>query len=668
MSFRNRYCRTLSLTICLIVVSNSAFADDSFFPLFKREQRRVMYHDPGTLPEASAYGAEYSFDLQPPTLAEPREYRASRPISLDEAIRIALEHVEVVRTLSGNLASTSGRTIYDAAIANTSVDRANAAFDPTLTINNTWSQNENPGGTVDPSTGLISQGNVSETYNTSIDVSKRNAIGGTTRFGFRDTRNYSQPSGLALNPVDAFSTELNYTQPLLRGGGLAANQAPIIIARLDTERSFFQFRGSMQDLVRGAIEAYWNVVAARTELWAREKQIEQATVALERAEARLRLGMSDITEVTQARSALANFKAQKIAADGALLNRESALQNILGLPAASYDRLVPVSPPLEEPISFDWSNTFRLAETRRPDIIELKLIWEADWQRYLQSKNQALPTLNATGLYRWDGLVGRTPTGQQVSTNGSEFTDWQLGINFSVPLFLREERAGLRSSELILSRDRANIKQALHATEHSLALTLRLLEQNYLQYQAFREVRAAAKLNLERQLAANAAGTEVLFLNVLQAISDWGNAVSQEAQALLQYNTTLATIERETGTILETHGIWFAEDQQCSVGPRWLNHRKGKLYPSAHRPTLNDARYPAGEKPSEEFFDLDDYPGHSTDGKKRTSPKEDKKTPVTDSIVPPDAAPTLSTMQQKTADDEESVIPLSEFLRAPLSR
>ena len=72
------------------------------------------------------------------------------------------------------------------------------------------------------------------------------------------------PSGFPLNPQNLSSVELSYTQPLLQGGGLRVELlAPVVIARLDTERSFYQYKDSVQELVRGTIEAYWTLVQAR---------------------------------------------------------------------------------------------------------------------------------------------------------------------------------------------------------------------------------------------------------------------------------------------------------------------------------------------------------------------------------------------------------------------
>jgi len=410
----------------------------------------------------------------------------------------------------------------------------------------------------------------------------------------------------------------------LRGAGVLANRVPIVLARIDTERSFFQLRDSLQELVRGVIEAYWSVVFARTDVWAREIQVQQADESLQRAESRLRTGFGDVTETAQARAALAQFRANLIAARANMLTREAALANILGLPPTEPVALVPTTPPTAERIEFDWNEVTQVAQVRRPDLIELKLVLEADQQRLLLARNQMQPNLDLVGLYRWNGLEGRMPDGTRIGTDGDSATDWTLGVNFSVPLFLRQERAAVRSAELLVTRDRAALEQGVHSARHILAVSFRNLDQFYLQYEAYREARDAARENLERQFAAYRVGQDVIFLNVLQAISDWGNSVSLQAQSLTQYNVELANLERETGTILETHGVFLYEDRFCSLGPLWLDRKQGRLYPESIQPGENADRYPAGAEPAEQFFDLKDYP---------------QRVPATDEPPPPDDAP-----------------------------
>src|SRR5205814_252981 len=136
---------------------------------------------------------------------------------------------------------------------------------------------------------------------------------------------------------------------------------------------------------------------------------------------------------------------------------------------------------------------------------------------------------------------------------------------------------------------------------HVLAGNVRNLAQFYEQYKAFRETRAAARVNLEQQLAEYRVG-RAIFLNVLQAITDWGNAVSAEAQSLSQYNTELANLERQTGTILETHGVRFTEERFRSIGPLG-RCAEPRCYPSSVVPGPNASRYPTSSEPIEAILD-----------------------------------------------------------------
>ena len=551
--------------------------------------------------------------LQSERLPQPAPTTVSRthddvepwPLSLDEAIRIALDNSEVVRVLAGITATSSGRTIYDPAIAHTEIDRQQARFDPSIDIRNTFNRFESPQALPDPfdPTATIIDGTRTDDYNLNLGLSKQLTTGGTASLGVNSNPTRFRPGTFPLNPQNRSSVDFGLTQPLLQGGGLAANLAPIVIARIETERSFFQFKDGIQNLVNGVVTAYWSLVLARTDVWARERQVEQSTWAYEQADSNQRVGRSNIADVAQARVALANFRANLIAARANVLQSEAALRNIMGLPPTDGMQIEPISPPTRTRLQFDWDELIGLAELNRPDIVELKLIIEADEQLLLQARNQALPRVDATALYRWNGLDGEMPSGAFVSSRSGQFTDWTLGINFSVPLWLRESRAVLRRQELVIERDWANLEQGVHNATHRVAVSVRNLDQLYDQYDAFSENRAAAQENLQAQSARWKSGLGLL-LNVLQAIADWGNSVSAQAQSLTQYNSELANLELETGSILEAHGIRFCEERYGSLGP--LGPLQSyRLYPRALRPRENEPRYPVSDKPAEEFFDLE---------------------------------------------------------------
>ena len=237
-----------------------------------------------------------------------------------------------------------------------------------------------------------------------------------------------------------------------------------------------------------------------------------------------------------------------------------------------------------------------LAEQRRPDIVELKLITEADQQRLIQAKDQTKPKLNAVASYTWNGLSGEMPNGETVGDGGRAVHGLVGRREFLGAAGPAQGRAQVRQQELMIARDRANVEQGVHAALHDLAGAVRDLDSAYDQYLAFKEAREAATVNLRTQFDLFRLGLPlkpgqpgVIYLNVLQALNDWGNAVTSEAQQLLAYNTDLANVERQTGTILETHGLVFYEERFRAAGPLPCLDRR---YPSALPPAGSPHRYP----------------------------------------------------------------------------
>ncbi len=600
MKFSRPKTGILAFLLAIVSTQAAAWAQHDPWSFILPEQRRVEVRSPSQLPPASI-----PMIPRPPTITDNQFDYPVQTLSLSDAINTGLSNLDVVRVLAGVTAVSSGRTVYDVAIANTRIDQQRGAFDPNLRINNVWNRNESPTAIFDPldPTQSLILGGQSDNHNLNMGLSKRTLTGGIIDFGVNSADSRTGPGVFPLNPQNRNALDLSYTQPLLRGAGATVNRIPIVLSRIDAERSFFQYKDSVQSHVQGVIEAYWALVFARTDLWAREQQVEQLRFANELAQARLDVGDANLGDVAQTQVAYEGFRAILISSQANVLQREAALRNILGLPPYEPVRVVPVSPLIDERLDIDWPNIVGLAETQRPDIIELKLVLEADQQRLILSRNQATPQLDGVALYRWNGLEGEMPNGNFNSSRPGEFADWNFGVNFSVPLGLRSDRAVLRQQELVIRRDQANLQQGLHQAIHILALNLRNLDQFYEQYRRYQAVRAAAKINLNQQTERFNFGS-IQFIVVLQAIVDWGNAISNEAQALVQYNTELASLERETGTILEAHGIAFYEERYGSIGPLG-RLAENQPYPLSTRPNLPGAdRYGAGDKPSEELFDL----------------------------------------------------------------
>jgi outer membrane protein TolC len=597
MSYPFEHAPRMVLFVLVVVFAGSSVCHAQL----QDDERRIRWHEAERL---SVF--RRSEGPAPVTVATNEATQAERLMTLDEAIRLTLQHSEAIRVLAGVSAVSTGQTIYDTAIAVTPIDQAKAVFDPVFSANSSFRHTEFP--------GLNALGNSivrSQTAGNDSGVSLRdlNTLGGTVDLSFANSLDDPAVAGFLNRNLP--SASLSYTQPLLAGLGRDANTAPIVIARLQQEISYFQFKDSMQELVRGTIAAYWSLVQARTELWAREIQVDQSRNAFLRLEAQFRQGLANQSDVAQPKLAYANFRANLVTARANVLQREAALRNMMGLPPSDGVQIVPSTPPTRDQVQFRWDEINETAQSLRPDLVELNLILLADRKRLVQSRNLAQPQLDAVALQRWDGLSGQVINGNQLSSGLGDNSSWTMGVNFSVPLSLRKSRAQVRNHELLIMKDRALIQQNLHQVEHLLATSVRTIDQSFLQYEAFRDARDAAKENLEVRVQRLFTGNEN-FLNFLQGVTDWGNAVASEAQALASYNSGLADLERQTGTILETHGIRFVEEQFASIGThgRWC---QDECYPRDLRPQENSQRYEDSGKASEEAFDLQNFPRRRDD-------------------------------------------------------
>jgi outer membrane protein TolC len=589
-----------TLGVLAASVPHPLLADDErMWKTFLPEQRTIQH----TLPP------RYQLDV--PTSSTPAtvlstESRQEWRLSLDEAIHIALQNAEAIRVGSGMTVRGSGQTIYDVAITNTKIDAERARFDPTMGIDNSFIRGDTPtAGIIVPNPRQAQlDGFTKDGYQFNTSIEKLNPLGGLTQFEVETNALRSKPRISNLNPLTTTRAGFSYVQPLLQGAGSDVTMAPIRIAQLETDRTFFQFKNTVQDLVYSVIQAYWRLSAARITVWTTEQQMEQGRFAAERAESRQRLGLADLAEVSQTGLAYFNFRSANVVAKSAVLEAENALNNLLFLSPVSEFEIVPSTALHTEDIDFAWNELLALVEESRPDLQELRTTVHIDSHRITLAETMSLPQLNFVAGYGWtntqgekQGLLGGDIT--QFNASGSRYTDWTLGMNFDMPLGLREGRANLRGQELTYARDLANLRQKFHGVIHDVAGAVRSVDRNYAEYLSFREAREAAAFNLDQQRTEYDSGRKT-FLNLLQAIADWGRTVNDEIDALARFNTELANLERQTGTILETHAVYFAQDAFCTKGP--LGAHKPVEYPRSVQPTLNVERYGAEETPPENKY------------------------------------------------------------------
>ncbi|MGC4003597.1 MAG: TolC family protein [Pirellulales bacterium] len=538
----------------------------------------------------------------PPTVSDPLPVDAVLPLTLDECIRIALERSDVVRILAGDLAVAAGPTIYDPGINNTQIDAQRGVFDPTLANQTTFGQTDQPFGLLNPAAppATIIQGSQNQSFNSTTTITKRGLTGATAQVAQNVNRNDLR-NGIVqpLNPATTNSTQLSLTQPLLNGAGFAPNTAPIVIARINTERSFFQLKDSVQNLVRSVVESYWNLQYAQIQVWVREQQVSQGKEALDRAEGRFQAGLGNLeSDVAQARVSYENFRADLITAQADVWRQEGVLRNLPGDHAGRWSPHHAVHAPVDHAVENRLGRAPFLGRSLSPRLDRTEI---DPGGRSAEPDHPPQPSVAATRRGRplslerarraharrdhVDRKLGRLP---RVASRREFFSPARAAHRASRHPADRAV-AGPRSRELgsrsaqrharvggRLSRPRAKLRP------------IPGLPQGAAEY---------AYQNVQQQTAAFQANTRVLYLNVLLAITDWGNAVRNENQALTSYNTLLARMEVRTGTILDSHGVRFAEERYGSIGPKGRLH-KPVAYPRSMSPTPNSERAPPAPEDS----------------------------------------------------------------------
>jgi outer membrane protein TolC len=535
-------------------------------------------------------------------------------MTLPEAIKIGLDNSEVIRVISlgaqgiplggfeptplntgagAGVASSLGAgtlsSVYDPAIQETQIATALAAFDANFTTSILW------GHSTTPVNNSLSAGVIptaikyplifdQDTATFQSTLQKRAANGAVLQIQHNVSYLYSNSPANVYPSAYTTNTQLSITQPLLGGtaqnpSGLEANRANIVIARLNADASVWNFKAAVMAHVRSIEQQYWSLSQQQIALWSRETAVKLGEEILRRERAELEVGRATRADVAEAEQQLENFKLNLVSATSDVITTERQLRNILGLPPADNRRIVPDTAPTEARLEPDWETSVAQMLAFQPDIVQQQLLVRLTELQLLLARNQLLPQLNLNALYQFNGLAHQLDgaeavmagagitalnplTARQNSSKGvntlpqhyNDFNQWQVGLTFSMPIGFRAPLANVRQSQYQLLRQRAFLQQIVHQTTHSLARFFLEVDANYKQFRTAQRLRDAAQQRLEAQRAFYEEG-RITIDRLLDAVSQYANAIATEAQYKTSYNTSIAALEEAKGTLLAYDNI-----------------------------------------------------------------------------------------------------------------
>ncbi|MFM9966635.1 MAG: TolC family protein [Planctomycetaceae bacterium] len=497
-----------------------------------------------------------------------------RPLPLQQAVLMGLQKSEIVHTLSGSV-RIEPITALDPAIADAELRKESARFDPRASASYFGSRiNQPPDSFFGP--GLSTDTRRDEA-NFAAGIEKLWPWGTTTRLTYDPSLGYLFfPQGTSgINPAYTTATVFEVRQPLLRAGGWKVNTAPIQIAAARANQTQWEVTQVTLAQLRSITDAYWKLHAAMISLQAVESVLPLADEVVRIEQLRLESQRSIYMDVARASVNLENLKRQRSQAQLNVTQREYDLRQLLGLPSNDGTLLTPIDTPSQLKANFDVATLMQTAYSRRPDLNRRRSRREEQEWRLVAARNGKLPQLDLRALTRTSGLDTRLDDSlSQLST--FEYTDWTVGLEFSVPLGNRRAKADVESAELQLMRELALLRGFEEQVAFEFAGLLAELQTTWERYEsAMRQVQYTqewlrlARIRFASPPAANR-GDDWLLLALYDyqvAMQSYITAYSTASQMLADYNTLLVRVEEAQGTLLDRWQIGFVDGSNAIVPP-----------------------------------------------------------------------------------------------------
>ncbi len=440
---------------------------------------------------------------------------------------------------------------FEPAIARTRLTEAEALFDPAWYLNNALGRIRQDAGTFLAGAATLA----AKQWDFATGLETLLPTGATVALAQDWTYLDSNSAFFLPNPQYATGIGLEVRQPLLRGAGPEVTRSPIVLARLDHRISLAEFKTRLMDTLLEVERAYWDLVVAEARVRALTEALEAARENLRIARRRLAEGKAPRVVVSLARSAVTRRQADLVAARLLLVQASDRLKRLMNDPALPLEDPVVLKAaevPPAQPITVDrvtYQASMLAAMRHRPEMDQAEAALEQADLRERVARNERLPQLDLAGRYRLTGLDADVGPAMREEL-GTNFFEWQVGLEFRVPLGNRARTAAYRRSRLEhaqAARRREDVRQAILLEVSRAVRNLAAAAQRIL---ATRAAREAAEQTLRDQQANVAAGA-ALAKDLLDAQRDLADAKTAEVQAMADYMVALAELERAKGTLLE---------------------------------------------------------------------------------------------------------------------
>ena len=463
-------------------------------------------------------------------------------------------------------------------LANISVSRAQEKFLPSLSFSfNKRDTNSASYSFLDASDQVSTL-----TNNYSAQISQLIPTGANFSISLDGYKTDTNRSFQSINPRFGSTLTFNFSQPLLKNFGFKINRREIIIARNSHDISENQLKRVLQETIYSVEEAYWNMVHSIENLKVRQQSLKLAQDLLEKNKKAVEVGTLAPIEILSAQSAVATREADILQAEAVLKDNEDRLKTIINLAAeeegAELAKIIPLDKPTFEKKEVTLDEALRSAMDNRPDLNTTRIDLKNKELDLSYSSNQLLPNLSLNASYWSPGITGNqilyldnNPfSGVVIGTIPGEASDalkdafnfkyknWSVGITLDIPLNTFLSRADYAQARVNLDQAMLRLKNQEQQLFLEIKNAVRAVQTDYKRAQAYKVARELAAKTLEAEEEKLKVGITTPFF-VLQYQTDLATAQTNELKAMIDYNLSLARLNRAMGTSLKEKDIRFSK-------------------------------------------------------------------------------------------------------------
>ena len=492
---------------------------------------------------------------------------AGRPVTLDEAVAMALEKNEgiVVERLALSAAQAA-------------VGGARGAYDPVLEVAGDLQRTREPVNSAFSGSPAGAAAPTIEAAGAGASVRQLLPTGGSVTVSVSGSRATTDGAFTLLSPAYGTQAGIELRQPLLRDRATDPARSAIKVAASDRRRAAASLRREINDTVAAVEDAYWTLVAARREVGVREEAVRLAAEQLEETRGRIEAGAAPATEIAQPRAELERRRGELFASHEAAARADSALKLlILGDDDAApwSTSLAPADDPAIEVVAVDVERALERALASRPELHEAEAVRERRGVETALARDAVRPALDAVASFDRFGLAGsgnpagttlpglpaEIPAGMEGPLGRSfgmldedRYEDARVGLELRIPIGNRAARAGVAIARSGERRADADLGRARKGVRAEVLVATAALETAGQRIEAARTARESAEVQLDTERERYAAGLSTNFL-VLTRQNDLAGARLAEIEALTDYRAARVDLARATGTLLEERGI-----------------------------------------------------------------------------------------------------------------